>query len=461
MPSQRVEIPIGRREAPARSPFVSSQSAINCFLEADAEGDALYGGFGLTEFADCGNGGIRGIYNFKGTCLAVSGSKLFTIDANGNETDRGGIPGVDPVVISDNGTHAAIVSDVTTYLWNGSTRAQITDPDFPGASSVDFLDQYLVFTQRNSQRFFISELGDAVNYDALDVATAESKPDNLKRVFVNANEALLFGDLSVEGRYDSGAADFPLSKSATSLDYGLIGTHAVCAIDNTVGWVAHDVTVRTLRSASPIAIADPAITTLIQSWSDPDTIRCFNVTLGGHEWMAIRHDEGCVLWDATTQLWHRRQSYGMASWRVGCSARAFGKVLLGDTESGKIWQLDPNAYAEGADLLVRTLTSRTLGIGGMPFTLDSVEVEMEVGVGLITGQGSDPKVWMQLSRDSGERFGARLFRSMGARGKRRVRVIWQGPFGDFPPHGGVIQIGCSDPVRLVVTKAWAQVTPNR
>ena len=110
---------------------------------------------------------------------------------------------------------------------------------------------------------------------------------------------------------------------------------------------------------------------------------------------------------------------------------------------------------------MRKVTTHTLGPGGTPFTLDKVELEVETGVGLATGQGSDPKIWMQLSRDSGRTWGARMERSLGLMGKRNTVVVWQGPFGDFPQTGGVIRLGISDPVRFVAKKAWADFTPNR
>lgn len=459
-----LEIPIGRREAKAKSPFVSSQSAINCFAERDPEPgipDSIYGGPGLTEFADCGAMPIRGAYTFGDSVLAVSGDTLYTIDENGDETARGAITGYDPVIISDNGTHAAIVADAITYLWDGTTLSAITDPDFRVASSVDFLDQYLAFSERDASRYFLSDLASASSYDALQVATAEYKPDRLLRVFADGGELLLFGTKTVEGRYNAGSSPFPLQKTQTRLDYGLAGRDAVARIDNTVAWLAPDGTLRTLRSDSPIAVADPSITTAIQGWTNPGSARAFSFSIRGHEWLALRHAQGCYLWDATTGLWSRRQSHNSDTWRVACGTRAFGHELFGDAESGKIWRLNPDSHAEGSDPLVRSLVSRTLGPGGAPFTLNKVEIEMEVGVGLATGQGSNPQVWLELSHDGGRTYGSRMLRSMGAMGNRNLRVAWNGPFGDFLPHGGVIKLSCSDPVPFVVTRAWADITVNR
>lgn len=461
----RLEIPVGRREAKAKSPFVSSQGAVNCFAERDPEPaipDALYGGPGLDEFAEIGQGPIRGVYTFGDQVLAVAGDQLYTVDANGAGTARGVITGYDPVVISDNGFQAAIVADAITYIWDGTTRSQITDPDFRVASSVDFIDQYLAFTAKGpGGLYFLSDLADTTSFDALQVATAESKPDDLVRLMVDSGELLLFGTETVEGRYNAGTSPFPLAKTQTNLAYGLAGRDAIARIDNTVAWLAHDFTIRTLRGGSPLAVADPAITAAIQGWTNPGLARAFTISARGHEWFVLRHAQGCLVWDATTGLWARRESHLSPTWRVACAARAFNSEILGDANQGKLWRLNPDTHAEGSDPLVRTLVSHTLGPGGAPFTLNSLEVEMEVGVGLPFGQGSDPKIGLELSRDGGRSYGARMLRSMGKMGKRNHRVVWQGPFGDFLPHGGVIKLSCSDPVPFVITKAWADLTVNR
>lgn len=465
MPSQRIEIPIGRREATAKSPFVSSQSAINCFLERDPEPgipDAVYGGPGLTQFAEVGDGPIRGEHDFNGTLLTVSGDMLYTVDENGVAVARGAVAGYDPVVMADNGTHTAIVSDSTSYVWDGTDFDPINDPDFRTASSVAFLSQVLIFTVQNSGLFFTSELADAEAYNALDIATAESKPDNNVRVLVDGEEALFFGTKGVEGwRFNGAPVGVPLTRSSTNLSYGLAGRDAICQIDNTVAWLAHDRTLRTLRENSPIAIADPSITSAIQAWTNPGTARAFTMSVRGHEWMALRHESGCYWWDATTGLWSRRQSHGSDTWRATCSEYIYGHNILGDAEDGILWRLDPDSHAEGSDPLVRSLVSMTLGPGGLPFTLEAVEIEIETGTGLATGQGSNPMVWLELSRDGGRTYGTRMLRSMGLMGERTKRVIWTGPFGDFPTHGGVIKLSCSDPVRFVVTRAWADITPCR
>lgn len=463
MPSQRVGIPLPFAHATTRSKFVSSQALVNCYAEAAGDQRAVYGGPGLVEFAECGSGPIRGVTQFNETAFAVSGDKLYSVDSDGDETEIGPIAGYDPVDFSDNGEQLTIVSDSTSYVYTEATGVltPINDPQFRRATSTAFLKQTTIFTVYDTSTFITSALSDSTDFDALDVATAEAKPDKLKRVIVSGNEALMMGARSVEGYYFSGKPNgVPLSPTQTYLEYGLAGRDACWIADNSVHWLSHILDVRSLREGAAV-IADPAITALIQSWTDPGSARGFSFQFGGHEFGGLRHAQGCVIYDHSTRLWHTRKSFGMDTWRVASSVWCYNKNIMGDATNGKLWTLSPDVYAEGSDPLVRQLATATLGPGGLPFTLDKVELEVGVGVGLATGQGSDPKIWMQLSRDGGHTWGARLDRSMGLMGKRLTRVIWQGPFGDFLPHGGVIRFGVSDPVQLVATKMWAEFTPNR
>jgi hypothetical protein len=51
---------------------------------------------------------------------------------------------------------------------------QITDPDFPGAKTVTYLDGYFVFNEPNSQRLWVTSLFDGLTIDPLEFATLKA-----------------------------------------------------------------------------------------------------------------------------------------------------------------------------------------------------------------------------------------------------------------------------------------------
>lgn len=464
--AQRVPFPIARRQGEAKSKFISSQTMCNAFLEQDPEsGDfAVYKAPGLASFCAIGGQGIRGLHDFNGVLLCVSGTTLYTVNQAGTATAQGSIPGSNFVIISDNGAQAVIVvPDVSAYVWDGTTLAQITDPDFQIPSSVDFLDQYMLFSKSNSGAFFLSDIADATSYDALEIASAEGRPDDLVRVIVQNQEALLFGTKTIEGWRDVADPDFPLVKDQTFAEVGLIGVYAVTIIDNSVAWIDQTKKVRILRSGSPQVISDAWVCAEIERWSDASLTVASSYSFRGHEYLVLRNPDGCLVWDASLPAavaWSEKKSYDMATWRVACCETMVGwggAVIMGDADTGELYRLDADTYDENGEPLVWQLTSRTMSPGGSPFIVNAIELETEVGVSTVTGQGSDATIWLEVSRDGGYSYGARLERALGAAGNRTKPRIFFRRLGRFPPHGGVIRLSGSDPVPNVLSKAWADI----
>lgn len=459
----RVQITLPAELGEAKSKFVSAQSVLNMFFERDRHSHSgLYGrpawGSAFVTFAD---GPVRGLHKFGAVILAVSGQRLYTVTSAGVATDVGAILGVDPVSMADNGLQAVIVSDSVSYVWDGATLVQITDPDFQIASSVDFFDQYMIFSKKATGQYFISALADATSYDAIDIKTAEARPDKLIRVFTSGREVLLMGEETGEGVYDSGALAFPFERSTTYFDYGLYGRDAIGRVDNSFAWLANDKSVRILRGGTAQRISDHDIETIIAAWPDPALTRCFTYSVRGHEFFVLRNPAGCIVWDAVGGTWHRCKSKDADTWKVATAVIAWGGSYVGTAIDGVIYRLDESYYDEAGETILREMVTHTIGPGGTPFTLDGLELEVAVGVGAVTGQGSDPMIWAQLSRDGGYTWGARMQRRLGARGNRDVRVIWDDGYGQFKPHGGVIKFGISDPVETTIVRAFATYTTDR
>lgn len=460
----RVQIPLPNETGEAKSKFVSSQSLLNMFFEQDRHGhSALYSRVGWgAPFVTFADGPVRGMHRFGATLLVVSGESLYTVSNFGVSTNRGAVLGVDPVCMADNGAEAVIVSDEVSYVWDGTTLAAITDVDFEEASSVDFIDQYLIFSKRDSGQFFISALADATSYDALDIATAETRPDNIVRAFTSGREVIMMGEESGDGYYNSGNADFPFDHTSTFFEIGIYGRDAITRADNTFVWLANDKSVRALRGGTAQRVSDHDIEAEIATWPDPGLTRCFTYNVRGHEFAVFRNPAGCVVWDAARGgSWHKCRSNDSATWRVASAVTIWGQTYFGDALDGAIYAIDENVYSENGEAILREFVTHTIGPGGAPFTLDEVEIEIAVGVGISTGQGSDPKVWVQFSRDGGYTFGARIERRIGARGARDLRVKFDDGYGQFKPHGGVIKLGVSDPVEVSIVRAYANYTEDR
>ena len=459
---QRFEVPLASGEGVAKCPFIASRSLVNCYVEVANGRKALYAHPGLETFCTLDASPIRSDpYFFGSTWLVVAGQTLYSVTTAGVASSLGTIAGTGVCVLSSNTTQVLIVADTLSYIWNGSALSQISDGDFYTASSVDMLDLYFILTRANTAQFFISAISDGTAYDATEIQTAYAKQGNARRVLVDNRDVLIFKEKSVEGWYNSGNADFPFSRGQLMLETGLAGRDCVARIDNSVAWLDHEFKVRILRGGTAQIISTNEIADRIAQWSDPGSARAFSYALGNHAFWVLRHDDGCVIWDASApaaDAWSIRESYEDVTWRCGFLGARPGQIIAGDAVTGVLYTLTADAHDEAGDPLIREVRTNTIGPGGAPFTLDAVEIEVETGVGLVTGQGSDPEVWLYLSRDSGRSYGARLTRKIGARGDREKRIVFGGPYGQFPPHGGVLRFGLSDPVTFVPARAFVEVT---
>ena len=83
-------------------------------------------------------------------------------------------------------------------------------------------------------------------------------------------------------------------------------------------------------------------------------------------------------------------------------------------------------------------------------TVDRVFVDFEAGVGLATGQGSNPQAMLQVSRDGGHSWGNEVWTTIGAIGEYKTRAEWRrlGTAKDF-----VFKVRVTDPVKRIIAGA--------
>jgi hypothetical protein len=159
-----------------------------------------------------------------------------------------------------------------------------------------------------------------------------------------------------------------------------------------------------------------------------------------------------VCWDASTQLWHERSSRNVdlgedQMWRVRgiCSPNA---LICGDWTTGNIYELSLDVFEEDGSMIRRVRRAPYLSDSNQWAFLDQVELGAQVGVGLAAGQGSDPHVALNISRDAGHTWESAGFASLGMMGDYDARAIWV-MLGRVRLDRLVLEIVQTDPVRCV------------
>ncbi len=422
----------------ARALPLSAQRIVNFYAE-QAPKDAkdpvvLYGTPGIKAFAaSVGDGPIRGGLNFNGILFAVSGNTLYEVDSAGSATDRGTInTSAGPVSMSQNKatTPELIIvdgADGWIYTTTGGL-VKITDPDFFPADVVDFQDQYFILNRSGTGQFFLSDLNAGTVYNATDIATAEGSPDNLVSLISNHLELWLFGEKTTEVWYNSGASDFPFSRfSGALLERGCAAAFSVAEDDNTIFWLAEDRIVYRATGYTPQRISQHGVEEAFRTYTTISDAEAFIYTMAGHKFYVLTFPAEDATWvyDISTGLWHERESSGMGRWRASVHVEVYGKHLVGDFEDGKIGELDLDTYQEYGVTMQGIVTGPPVYADRRRVFHYRFELDIEAGVGLTSGQGSDPQVWLDYSDDGGRTFSARKpFRSMGKIGAYRQRLRW-------------------------------------
>lgn len=240
-----MKTPILGQSYVARSVNAADSRMVNLFPET-IPGEGQTSGFlnrapGLSKVAYLGPNPVRGLWSYGGYLFAVCGIEVYKIDTSWNAVLIGNVSGTGQVSIADNGTQMFIACNGPSYIYNLTTNAfsQITDEDFPGASTVSYLDGYFVFNQPDSQLIWVSEILDGTQIDPLSFASAEGAPDGVVSTIVDHRELWVFGTNSVEVWYDAGTADFPLARVQGAFnELGCAATFSVAKLDNALFWLA-------------------------------------------------------------------------------------------------------------------------------------------------------------------------------------------------------------------------------
>jgi hypothetical protein len=385
----------------ARSVNAADSRMVNLFPELVPEGGKepafLQRAPGLRLLATLGTGPIRGLWQFGGFGYAVSGNTLYKITTAWTATALGTIANTGPVSMSDNGTQLFVAANGPSYIYNASTNmfAQITDPDFPGAVTVGYIDGYFVFNEPNSQKVWVTSLLDGSAIDPLDFASAEGSPDGLVSLTVSNREIWLFGTNSTEVWYDAGTADFPLQRiQGASNELGCTAPYSVAKMDNTVFWLGADARGRGMvyRANGYIGqrISTHAVEWHIQQYGNLSDAIGYTYQQDGHSFYVLIFPQANTTWvyDLATQAWHERAGWVNGEFtrhRSNCQMAFNDEIVVGDFENGNIYAFDLDVYADNGAIQRwlrswRALPQRQNTL--LRTTHHSLQLDCETGVGL-------------------------------------------------------------------------------
>lgn len=444
---------------------VNAQTRKNLYIEVqqDAEKHVLtmYPTPGLITFVNRGATPIRGMYEMGAFIYVVHRNILYTVAADGTTVSRGTLVTYSGhVSFSDNGTEICLVDGANGYIYDTGTAVftQISSVGFVGGTTVRFLNGRFIANRPGTGEFCWSDQYDGLTWDVLNFATAEADPDDLVSLEVENGQIVLFGDKVTEFWGESGAADLPYSRIGSSaIEWGLAAALSLCKFMDSLIFLRKNrlgqVQVCVQSGASAVAVSNPEMDYVFSTYDTVSDATGFAYMLSGHPFYQINFPTAGKSWlyDGQSKAWSELESDG-GRHRAEYHQQFQNQSYVSDYENGKLYRLVEGVYTDDGSTIPREFTSRHQA-NGNPQTISQLWLEMEAGVGLQLGQGSNPQIMMQISRDGGHTYGGEVWREFGAVGNYKARATWNrlGQARDF-----TFKFRVTDPVKCVFVAAWGR-----
>jgi hypothetical protein len=445
----------------------------------------------------------------------VSGVEVYKLTSTSATPQLlGTVSGTGPVSIADNGAVIFFACNGPSYTYFEPTGEfnQITDPNFPGAVTVAYIDNLFVFNEPNSQRIWSVDTVDPVTatyiyplvFNALDLSSADGSPDGVVAVNADHRQLWVFGTDSVEVWYNAGLANFPLTPVQGAFnEIGCAAPYSVAKLDNALFWLGTDARGQGIvyknNGYSGVRVSTHAIEYAIAQYGNISDAVAYTYQQEGHAFYVLNFPSASKTWvyDVSVQAWHERASGNENQYRhrSNCQCNFGGTIIVGDFENGNIYAFDLDVYADNGEIQkwLRSWRALPTGQNNLKRTAHhSLQLDAESGVGLNNNasaaqvlltengnalttesgidlaavpstpatQGSDPQAMLRWSDDGGHTWSNEHWRSMGAIGQYGYRTIWRRLGMTEKLRDRVYEVSGTDPVKIAIMGAELFITPT-
>ncbi len=350
-----------------RSSNADAERTVNLFLEQTAPGKGKVPAYltstpGLRPWIGLPTSPIRSLFEQDGRAYAVAGGAFYELGSNQSIIASGAVAdGTSPAWMCSNGTagnQVAFAASGLGYIYDTltNTLTQITADGFPNpCKMIEFIDGYFIGLLQDSREFAISELESGLEWEATEFAQRSIGSDNINGIIRNHRELWLIGTHTSEVWVNNGDPDFPFAPlQGTLIEQGTFAGWGVQRLDNTLIFPGKDTQgsgiVWRANGYTPERISTHAVELALQKVSlpsDNDANRAIGWTYqeNGHLFYLLILPDSETTWvfDVASGLWHERARWNSTDcvWVphvAACHMYAFGKHLVGDRQSGTIYE---------------------------------------------------------------------------------------------------------------------------
>lgn len=433
---------------------------------------------------------VRGIFTTNSRTFAVAGPVLYEVFGNGTSTAYGTVSN-DTTMCSFAASpqQLLVASAGSVYILDLVTNilTQIAAATFAGPISlVGFSDGFFIALVADSQRFYVSAPYDATDWTTNGSAIVSVFQDNIVSMLVDHRELWFWSATKAVVYYDSGAT-FPFDVVPGGfIEAGCGSRFSPVRLDNTILWQGSDERGTGIfwraQGYTPSRISNHSVEFEIQGYIKKygkisDSI-AFPYQDQGHNFWVIYFPTADKTWvyDVNTNSWHERGfwnttigAFTAARYQCHTYNDAFGKHLVGDWKTGKVYEMHiPYSDGAGGWLFASDFDNPIRRVRRAPHIAEEqkwiffseLQVFLEPGLGIPGDDptpGVTPQAMLRWSKDGGKTWSPLLSTSAGKQGQYqgRVRFLRLGRSRDR-----IFELSVSDAIPWRIVDAYIFAEPG-
>ena len=298
-----------------------------------------------------GPGADRGGIEWNGICYRVMGTKLVSIASNGAVTVLGDVGGPTSGLVTFDYSFdlLAIASGGRLYYWDGTTLAQVTDPDLGTVLDFCWVDGYFMTT--DGENLIVTELNDPFSVNPLKYGSSEVDPDPVVALLKLRNEVHALNRHTIEVFDNVGGDLFPFARiDGAQIQKGVVGTFACCVYLDRIAFLGggrnEAPAIYVGASAQTQKLSTQEIDELLATYTEEQLslVKLEARNDKAHQHLYVHLPDRTIVYDAAasealqTQVWFTLTSTvaGFSQYRARNFVWCYDKWLVGDPLSNNL-----------------------------------------------------------------------------------------------------------------------------
>ena len=322
---------------------------------------------------------------------------------------------------------------------------QILDPGLVPMSNLAFIEGWLIGNNVGTRTFITTgptpyTLLFPPSFNAL----KDSSTDNLITLYENNRELWLVGERTSEVWYNSGLTNFAFSRiPGVGPQIGCAAHASIARMGPSLVWLAKNEQGENYVAATNQygwdRISNHAVDHAFSSYPVTSDAVGYAYEEDGHLFYVLTFPTADVTWtyDATVSValkkptWHKRLSWDSVA---GAYHRDLGNCymdfadmrIVGDYQNGNLYQMSRSFYTDAGQVIRALRRSKHVWqkANRQRIFFSQLQIEFTPGVGLQSGQGSNPQCMLRWSDDGGFSWSTQVLAPIGMAGETKNRAIW-------------------------------------